>query len=61
MCAPGAVAVRAGRPRVEVDPARIGPFAARGETCRLMERCDEALADFNRATELDPSYKRPAV
>jgi tetratricopeptide (TPR) repeat protein len=29
-------------------------IASRGQTFRLMERYEEALADFNRAIELDP-------
>jgi hypothetical protein len=33
-------------------------LAAR-ETYRLMEGYDEALADLNRAVELDPSYRSP--
>jgi|HubBroStandDraft_3_1064219.scaffolds.fasta_scaffold811635_1 tetratricopeptide (TPR) repeat protein len=30
-------------------------IASRGETYRLMGRYEEALTDFNRAIELDPS------
>jgi tetratricopeptide (TPR) repeat protein len=33
-----------------------GSGAGRGLTCRLMGRYDDALADFTRAIELDPSH-----
>jgi len=32
-----------------------------GQTYWLMDRYDEARADFDRATELDPSYQPPTV
>ena len=32
-----------------------------GQTYWLMDRYDEALAQFNRAIALDPSYQPPTV
>ncbi|MBD2015204.1 CHAT domain-containing protein [Microcoleus sp. FACHB-53] len=34
----------------------VRAIASRGETYRLVKRYDEALADFDRAIELDPNY-----
>lgn len=39
---------------IELDFSADWAIAHRGETYRLMERYDEALADFNQAIGLDP-------
>jgi tetratricopeptide (TPR) repeat protein len=39
---------------IELDAEYAWAIARRGETYREMERYDDALADFNRAIELDP-------
>src|SRR5258708_34446910 len=39
-----------------LTPSVPGGIASRGEIYRLRKRYDEALADFNRAIELNPGY-----
>src|SRR5258708_11799348 len=39
-----------------LPPAAPRGIASRGEIYRLRKRYDEALADFNRAIELNPGY-----
>jgi len=46
---------------IELDPRDAGYYAARGQVYQAMGRNDEALADFDRANELDPSYQPPTV
>ena len=41
-------------------PSDAWAIAIRGQTYRAMGRYDEALADFNRAIELDPSSPGPS-
>lgn len=45
---------------IELDPGDALAVANRGETYQRMRRYDEALADFNRAVELNPRL-RPSL
>jgi len=38
-------------------PPYFGALSGRGETYRLMRRYEEALADFDRAIDLDPRIR----